>query len=491
MTKTRILLLAFALVTLAAVFYTDSGAEVAQVNGSSVIPVFKSPFVLSSHQPDGRISNLYGGPGSDRSTHVATDGRGNWVSVWHSSLTLGNAIGRDWDILVSRSQDNGKTWSPQMPLNTNAGMDRGRDLSPTIATDGNGTWIVAWTSTETFGRLFGFDRDVLFAISTDNGRTWTNPRALNANAEKDLGDDWGVRLTTDRSGDWVAVWASTETLGSRVGGDADIFVARSRDNGRTWTHPVPVAIEAMGDQAFDTAPDIVTDRSGRWLVSWSSGDVRSRSGLVSRRILSAASKDGGASWSQPTPLSEVGPEDEIRSEWSPRLATDRRGNWVAVWSSALSFDGGLGFDMDILVARSKDNGVSWSNPEPLNSNAARDSREDSSPELITDGQGHWVAIWHSWGGYEYTDGGDADIAISHSRDGGQSWSNPALINRASAEDNVDDLLPAIATDRTGNMVVVWQSIYPIDDMRRVAEWRVIAASGSFEQPSGPRTIGAR
>ena len=37
----------------------------------------------------------------------------------------------------------------------------------------------------------------------------------------------------------------------------------------------------------------------------------------------------------------------------------------------------------------------WIGPAALNTNAATDSSDDSSPQLATDGAGNWVAVWAS------------------------------------------------------------------------------------------------
>jgi hypothetical protein len=42
-------------------------------------------------------------------------------------------------------------------------------------------------------------------------------------------------VTTDGQGTWVAVWDSTDSLGGTIGTDGDILVARSTDGGLTWT----------------------------------------------------------------------------------------------------------------------------------------------------------------------------------------------------------------------------------------------------------------
>src|ERR1043166_8763881 len=115
-------------------------------------------------------------PGIDLEPHVASDGQGHWVAVWASNENLGGVTGADFDIFVARSTDNGATWTPPAPLNTNATTDSQNDNNPQIATDGKGHWVAVWDSKNPLGGM-GTDSDIHFARSTDNGATWTNPVA--------------------------------------------------------------------------------------------------------------------------------------------------------------------------------------------------------------------------------------------------------------------------------------------------------------------------
>ena len=152
---------------------------------------------------------------------------GNWVAVWGSGDSLGDTSGMDHDILVARSTDGGQTWTDPAPLNTNAGSDSGWDSSPQVTTDGLRNWVAVWQTDDSLGGTIGEDWDILVARSTDNGQTWTDPAPFNTNAGSDSGWDNSPKVTADGMGNWVAVWGSGDSLGATIGTDGDIAFATS------------------------------------------------------------------------------------------------------------------------------------------------------------------------------------------------------------------------------------------------------------------------
>jgi hypothetical protein len=159
-------------------------------------------------------------------------------------------------------------WTAPAALNTNAATDLGFDAWPQVATDGGGNWVAVWYSEDTLGATIGTDYDVLVARSTDNGATWTAPVPLNTNAATDSGDDYPAQVTTDDGGNWVAVWYSNDSLGGTIGTDYDVLVARSTDNGATWTAPVPLNTNAATDSGNDYSCQVTTDGGGNWVAVW-------------------------------------------------------------------------------------------------------------------------------------------------------------------------------------------------------------------------------
>jgi hypothetical protein len=395
--------------------------------------------------------------GADFTAQVTTDGQGTWVAVWHSLNSLGGMIGTDRDILVARSTDGGVTWTAPAVLNTNAATDSGQDRRAQVTTDGLGAWVVVWGSDDSLGDTIGTDYDILVARSTDDGATWTAPTALNTNAATDSGDDhrW-PQVTTDGLGNWVAAWHSDDSLEGMVGTDDDIFFSRSSDAGATWTAPAALNSNAATDSEYDGRPQVTTDGAGNWVASWESYDSLEGTIGTDGDILVARSTDGGATWTAPAALNTNAATDS-RHDFVVQVTTDGAGNWVAVWDSQDSLGDTIGLEHDILVSRSTNAGVTWTAPVPLNTNAATDSGGDHTPQLTTDGAGNWVAVWDSYDSLEGTIGTDGDILVARSPNAGTTWTAPAALNTNAGSDTGRDLYAQVTTDGQGTWVSVWQS----------------------------------
>ncbi len=369
------------------------------------------------------------GEGSD--IRILTDGEGTWVAVWYSNKQTVDGLGSDYDIMMSRSVDNGVSWSPAAALNNNAATDVGDDRIPDLAFDGNGTWHAVWHSNDSLGGLLGDDFDILIAHSFDAGASWTDPAPLNTNAVFDQYDDYRPHVATDSKGHCIAVW-----------GDDRIAISRSADYGMTWTPTI--TMNASTSRAI--RGEIITDGFGNWLIiwyaNWGNNDVDA---FIARSV------DNGATWSVPAALNINAAVDD-GNDFVPQIATDRQGTWVAVWHSFSTLGGTIGNDNDILFARSLDNGVTWTYPEPLNQTAAVDGYDDDHvPHIVTDESGNWVVVWSS-----EAFGNPYKILISRSTDGARTWTSPEVFYAA----GTPSYTPRLGTDRKGTWVAAWQDGLP-------------------------------
>jgi hypothetical protein len=205
----------------------------------------------------------------DRHPQIATDGAGHWVAVWQSRDDPDEPMGTDGDIVVARSEDNGATWTAVAALNSDATSDSDSDDDPVVTTDGAGNWLAVWVGVDP-AQPFQEDPDILVSRSTDNGATWSAAAALNSNAATVNVLDVHPQVTTDGAGNWVAVWQSDDSLGGTIGADYDILVAWSADNGVTWTTATTLNSSAASDGTYDydQRPEVTTDGAGNWVAIW-------------------------------------------------------------------------------------------------------------------------------------------------------------------------------------------------------------------------------
>jgi hypothetical protein len=348
-------------------------------------------------------------------------------------------------------------FSPPAPLNTNATTDVGVDFYPQLATDDAGNWVAVWASSESLGSTIGTDYDILVSRSANHGLTWTAPAALNTTAASDSTLDVSPYIETDGAGTWIAIWSSNNTLGSTIGSDYDVLFARSTNNGATWSAPAALSASAALDSEGETPTALKTDGAGNWIAVVHSDETLGIGLGTDLDILFARSTDNGASWSSYVPLNTNAATD-AGDDQDACLATDGLGNWVALWTSKDSLGGTIGLEEDILISRSSDHGTTWTAPVALNSNAASDAGRDVYPTIATDAAGNWVALWQSNDSLGGTIGIDGDMIVSRSTNNGATWTALAALSPDAASDPYSDTLPALATDGAGNWIAVWQTL---------------------------------
>ncbi|NUM52461.1 MAG: exo-alpha-sialidase [Candidatus Hydrogenedentes bacterium] len=312
------------------------------------------------------------------------------------------------------------------PLNSNAASDSANDFTPRIATDRDDTFVVVWASQSKLTEPGNGDFDIFFARSVDDGATWSSVATLNDGADSDSVDDSSPDIATDGT-TWIAAWSSDRSAGMGDVVDTDIFFSRSTDGGQMWSAAAVLNSNATSDLIDgDGAPRIVNDPTGIWICAWTS-DADLDGSNSDSDIVFARSTNDGDSWSAPAFLNSNAANGSS-DDGNAFLAVRDAGTWIAVWESNDTFGGAIGSDYDILFARSTDGGETWSDAQPLNSDAATDqgatpAGNDAGARVLNLGGETWLATWH-----RHLGGGLTEILYARSTDDGMSWSDPMVLD---------------------------------------------------------------
>jgi sialidase-1 len=201
--------------------------------------------------------------------------------------------------------------------------------------------------------------------------------------------------------------------GSKDWGDIDVLVKRSRDGGRTWG-----AAGVVADFGTDTVgnPAPVVDRKTGviWLLlTRNPGDVKERDiqpGLAgaTRTVWVTHSGDDGVSWAKPEEITRA----VKRPEWSWYATGPGSGIQTAAGRLAVACDHREEGGSYSHVIYSDDDGKSWK----IGGSAGPKCNESTVAELR---DGSLMLNMRS-------DAGEHRRAVSVSRDGGLTWSKPAL-----------------------------------------------------------------
>jgi len=226
-------------------------------------------------------------PFEDKPYIVADDSGGPYAGnlyVGWTRWTLG-----DSQILLSRSTDDGKTWSEPLEINQQRGLPR----------DDNGAlegFSGAVGSDSTLYVVWGDGNGIAFTASHDGGRTFEPTRNIIQTAPLmfvveavDRSNGFPVIAIDPRDNKLYLTWSDYRN------GGVDVFCSTSNDRGRTWSAPARVNSDAIHDGA---------DHFFHWLaVDPKTGDAyvifydrRADPDNRKTRVTLARSTDGGKSF---------------------------------------------------------------------------------------------------------------------------------------------------------------------------------------------------
>ena len=270
-------------------------------------------------------------------------------------------------IRLARSLDAGKTWT--IPADN---LDAAGPASDPQVVWGSGrTVLVAWGDRRRGNRV----SDVYVRRSPDAGATWEPERPMSPPVDEKGSLSVNPHLIGDGKGRFWLVWRFW-----RVGGST-LQLARSEDNGRTWSPPQSVSGESRS--VFGHSLERGSDN--RLLLTWQDQklEVADSPGRQSR-VYATASKDGGISWSAVVEVDGLSPEARTHAVGPSSALTPSGEAWIT-WNDARNGRN------DVFVAHSRDGGATWGAPQRLDADGAG-TAESRSPQLAGSPDGRTVAV---------------------------------------------------------------------------------------------------
>jgi hypothetical protein len=241
-------------------------------------------------------------------------------------------------------------------------------------------------------------------------------------------DQWPPTVASDASGNFVVVWGSFAQDGSAFG----IFGQRYASAGTPLGPEFRVNTYTTNDQRFAR---VASDASGNFVVVWQSyAQDGSGYGIFGQRYASTG-----------TPL---GPEFRVNTyttndQLIARVASDASGNFVVVWQSYAQDGPGFG----IFGQRYASIGVPLGPEFPVNTYT---TERQVYPSVASDASGNFVVVWGSFA----QDGSGYGVFGQRYASAGTPLAGEFRVNTYTTNSQV---YPSVASDASGNFVVVWQS----------------------------------
>jgi len=192
---------------------------------------------------------------------VAVDSDGDFVVVWQSrgSFNLPAPDGSDASIQGRRYASDGVPRGPEFQVNA---YTPAYELSPSVATEADGDFHVAWTSVGSLGpdtsggsiesRRFGSDGTAIGTEFQINDHT--------------TGDQSEPSLTMEPDGDFVVAWMSNGSAGT----DTSLTSIQARRFASDGTADGPGFQVNTDTESYQRLPSVATGADGGFVVVWDS-----------------------------------------------------------------------------------------------------------------------------------------------------------------------------------------------------------------------------
>ncbi len=327
---------------------------------------------------------------------LQTIGEGKQPQIATAGENVFVVFGRGNEIVFAGSSDAGKTFTAGSVVASVNGMPLGMRRGPRIAATTDALVITGIEAPRGGGK----DGDVFAWASADGGKTWTKgTRPLNSVAA--AAREGLHNMASDGTGKVAVVWLDMRHVG-QPGAGTEVWIATSEDGGKTWSGDRPAYVNKGGTVCECCHPSVTYDHAGNPVVMF-------RNALAGARdMFAVTSTDGGKTFSEATKLGEgtwkinACPMDggDVVTAGERTITTWRRDREVFI-SEPGSVEQKLGQGMQpVVVAAPDGNYVLWQRGTDLvirrpDGKPTVVAERASYPSVATTRDGSVVATWQS------------------------------------------------------------------------------------------------
>lgn len=381
----------------------------------------------------------------NNTTTLGTSAIQTWTHNTRADWIAGTQVALDSTAISGSLQLAKRIFSDDEPVSTNAGTNQ---VEPVIVSHPNqsNTLYAAWIDSR------DWNQDIYVAHSTDGGTTWS--AGVKVNDDTGNAAQYEPTIAIGSDGTLYLAWVDERN------GNPDIYVARSNDNGTTWS----TNVRADDDKTMSTQsePSLIYDNDNTLYLTW-----RDQRNVDEGDIYFARSVDGGSTWSLSVRANDFRSPVALNS---PKLASDGKGTLYLAFGVASRYmdDCDTG---NVFVTQSTDGGRSW----------ADNSRVNNTPLWVMDSDPHNVALavgasdkLHvAWQARDCNGGFLGHMYTTYSENGGTTWAPPTKVNSSYAAFG-----PSLAAD-AGTVYLTW-SDYTDASTRHVCLARSLDGGKNWE-----------
>ncbi|QDN75977.1 exo-alpha-sialidase [Streptomyces sp. S1A1-7] len=252
-----------------------------------------------------------------------------------------------------------------------------------------------------------------------------------------------------------------------------VAASTSYDGGRTWTHTTPL-IDDTQAQFTDDKNSVTADpvHPGVAYQVWDRIDEDDSAKIYDGPAYISITRDGGRHWSTARPFVDTSVVPHSQTIGNVIVVDPRTETLYDVFDwQTYDIDYTTGTftptDLHFAVVKSTDQGRTWSKPVTVAKDTAVSEVDPNAPDDATKAlraggdlpnvaiDPHTGELYVAYEGSDFSDGAHNSVELTHSTDGGRTWSAPKRVNSVAS---APAFTPSISVDARGTVAITYYDL---------------------------------